>query len=308
MIKYLNEIIENNKELLNGLEIKKINVGFTNLVYSAGNKYIIKICNNKNNEKRFVNEINFYLKNENNHYIPKLYRYYISTKDTDYSYEIIKKVNGKSLYFVWHLFDEKKRKEIVKDICLMMKSFHSVKGEKYDWSLFIKEKLIKDLNNCMFNNLFTKVEKEKIEYVIEECPKYLESEEFGLVHSDIHFDNILIDDHNNLKLIDFETAIFAPIDYELDIFLRMCINPLKYSSEETEEFVKEEDYINIPNYLKEYYPEIFNFKYYEIRHLIYDLEANFRLLARFPDNKELKELVLNIVENCLKELSKKISR
>ena len=30
-----------------GFEIKKINVGFTNLVYSAGNKYIIKICNNK---------------------------------------------------------------------------------------------------------------------------------------------------------------------------------------------------------------------------------------------------------------------
>lgn len=54
------------------------------MIYSAGNKYIIKICNNKNNEKRFENEINFYLKNENNHYIPKLYRYYISTKDTDY--------------------------------------------------------------------------------------------------------------------------------------------------------------------------------------------------------------------------------
>lgn len=299
MEKYLNEIIENNKELLNGLEIKKINVGFTNLVYSAGNKYIIKICNNKNNEKRFENEINFYLKNENNHYIPKLYCYYISTKDTDYSYEIIEKVNGKSLYFVWHTFDEEKRKEIIKEISLMMKSFHSVKGEKYDWSLFIKEKLIKDLNNCNSNNLFTKEEQEKIEYIIEESSKYLESAEFGLVHSDIHFDNVLFDENNNLKLIDFETAIFAPIDYELDIFLRMCINPLKYSSEEIEEFVKVEDYINIPNYLKEYYPEIFNFKYYDIRHLIYDLEANFRLLARFPENLELKEIVLNIVNKLI---------
>lgn len=303
MIKYLNEIIENNKELLNGLEIKKINVGFTNLVYSAGNKYIIKICNNKNNEKRFENEINFYLKNKNNKYIPKLYKYYISTKDTDYSYEIIEKVNGKSLYFVWHTFDEEKRKEIIKEISLMMKSFHSVKGEKYDWSLFIKEKLNKDLENCNAHNLFSKQEKEKISFLIDNSSDYLSTEEFRLVHSDIHFDNVLIDENNKLKLIDFETAIYAPIDYELDIFLRMCINPLKYSSEETEELVTEEDYINIPNYLKEYYPEIFNFKYYEIRHLIYDLEANFRLLARFPDNKELKELVLNIVENCLKELS-----
>jgi hypothetical protein len=71
MEKYLNKIIESNKELLNGLEIKKINVGFTNLVYSAGNKYIIKICNNKENENRFENEINFYLKNKNNKYIPE---------------------------------------------------------------------------------------------------------------------------------------------------------------------------------------------------------------------------------------------
>lgn len=303
MEKYLNEIIEYNKNLLDGLEISKINIGFTNLVYSVGNKYIIKICNNKQNNDRFKNEINFYLKNNNNKYIPELYNYYIAENEDEYSYEIIEKVNGKSLYFVWHTFDEEKRKEIIKEISLMMKSFHSVKGEKYDWSLFIKEKLIKELNNCMLNNLFTKEETEKIEYVIEECPKYLSAEEFGLVHSDIHFDNILIDENNKLKLIDFETAIYAPIDYELDIFLRMCINPLKYSSEETEELVTEEDYINIPNYLKEYYPEIFNFKYYEIRHLIYDLEANFRLLARFPDNKELKELVLNIVESCLKELS-----
>ena len=107
---------------------------------------------------------------------------------------------------------------------------------------------------------------------------------------------MLIDGNDNLKLIDFETAIYAPIDYELDIFLRMCVNPLKYSSEETEELIKENDYINIPNYLKEYYPEIFDFKYYDIRHLIYDFEANLRLLARFPKNIELKDEVLKKVE------------
>jgi len=184
----------------------------------------------------------------------------------------------------------------------MMKSFHSVKGEKYDWALFIKEKLIKDLNNCNSNNLFIKEEKEKIEYIIEESSKYLESAEFGLVHSDIHFDNVLIDENNNLKLIDFETAIFAPKDYELDIFLRMCNNPLKYASEETEEYIKVEDYKNIPRYLKEYYPEIFNFEYYEIRHLIYDLEANFRLLARFPKNEELKDRVLMVINKIIKKI------
>ena len=241
-------------------------------------------------------------KNKNNKYIPKLYNYSISKNELDYSYEIIEKVNGKSLYFVWNLFDEDKRKKIIENISLMMKSFHSVKGEKYDWGLFIKEKLIKDLENCNLHNLFTKTEQEKINYIIEKSNKYLKAEEFRLVHSDMHFDNILIDDNDNLKLIDFETAIYAPIDYELDIFLRMCNNPLKYSSEETEEFVNLEDYINVPTYLKEYYPEIFDFEHYEIRHLIYDLEANFRLLARFLKDLELKEIVLKIIETIYNNL------
>jgi len=292
MEEYIKKIIKGNADKLKESEIKKINIGFTNSVYSVDDKYIIKICDNKNNEKRFKNEINFYLKNKNNKYIPKLYKYYLSKDKFDYSYIIVEKINGKTLYNFWHTIEEKKRKEIIKGISLMMKSFHSVKGEKYDWSLFIKEKLIKDLNNCNSNNLFNNEEKEKLEYVIKKCSKYLESEEFGLVHSDIHFDNILIDENDNLKLIDFETSIYAPIDYELDIFLRMCNNPIKYSSEETEKFIKIEDYKNIPNYLKEYYPEIFNFKYFNIRKIIYHLEANMRLLSRFNES-ELKNIILN---------------
>ena len=304
MEKYLKKIIEENADILNESKIYKLNIGFSNLIYSANDKYIIKICDNKNNEKRFENEINFYLKNENNKYIPKLYRYYISTNGTDYSYEIIEKVKGKSLYFAWHTIEEDKRKEIIKEISLMMKSFHVVKGKKYDWALYIKEKLIKDLKNCNLRNLFNEEEINEINYIIDNCTKYLYSEDLRLVHSDIHFDNLLMDENNNLKLIDFETTIFAPIDYELDIFLRMCDNPIKYSNVETEDLIKEKDYINIPNYLKECYPEIFDFEYYDIRHLIYDLEANFRLLARFYNNKELKDIVLNIVNKLIMLMKK----
>ena len=78
MEKYIKKIIKGNADILKETEIKKINIGFTNSVYSVDDNYIIKICDNKNNEKRFKNEINFYLKNKNNKYIPKLYKYYLS--------------------------------------------------------------------------------------------------------------------------------------------------------------------------------------------------------------------------------------
>ena len=130
---YLKKIVDDNDKIFKDIKnISKINVGFTNSVYSADDKYIIKICNNKENEAIFENEIEFYKNNIGNKYIPKMYSFYISTSNDDFSYEILEKIDGKSLYFVWHKFDENKRKKVIKEIVNIMKSFHSIKGESYD--------------------------------------------------------------------------------------------------------------------------------------------------------------------------------
>ena len=48
---YLKKIVDDNDKIFKDIKnISKINVGFTNSVYSADDKYIIKICNNKENE------------------------------------------------------------------------------------------------------------------------------------------------------------------------------------------------------------------------------------------------------------------
>ena len=93
------------------------------------------------------------------------------------------------------------------------------------------------------------------------------------------------------------------MDYELDIFLRMCNNPLKYASEEAENLVKIEDYQNIEKYFKEFYPEIYNVDNFEIRHEIYNLEANLRLLPRFPENNDLKKIIVEIMISLKKMLN-----
>lgn len=291
MDKYLDKIIGENSLLNRNMIITKADSGFTNTVYILDNKYVIKICTNKNNKERFNKEIKFYSDNKNNKYIPKLYSYYIS--EDDYSYEIIEKVEGVTLYNVWHTFSHEKRNKILKEIVNMMKSIHQNKGKSYNFALYIKNKLNSDITNIY--NIFNPKELNIFSKIINNLDKYFNTNDFRLIHGDLHFDNILIDQNNNIKVIDFETSLYAPIDYELDIFLRMCNNPFKYATLEEEKYINKEDYKNIPKYLKENYPEIFEFKYFEIRHLIYDLEANLRLLSRFKEDTELKNVVINIM-------------
>ena len=282
---------------------KKINVGFTNSLFSVDDKYIIKICKNKENENKFLKEIEFYKHNENNPYIPKLYSYHVSENEKDYSYIVIEFVKGKTLYNVWHTLDEKERKEVIENIVNLMKSFHSIKGKRYDWSNYIKDKLIHNFNFCREKNIFTSSELELAEYILKNMNKYLASNDFRLIHSDIHFDNIIMKEDKSLKLIDFETSMYAPIDYELDIFLRMCRNPLKYASEEEEKLIDINDYKMIEPYFRKLYPEIFEIHDFEIRNKIYDLESNLRLLPRFPENIELKDIVIKDLNDLKKYMN-----
>ena len=191
MEEIINKIIKLNSNLFGDNPIvEKINVGFTNTIYNVNNSFIVKICTNNDNESEFAHEINFYKENKNNDLIPKLY--FASTDKTDipYFYEIIEKVEGISLYNVWHTFSEDVREDIIRQLCDAMKQMHSVKGESYDWI---------DKNKNEFNSLYEKAKKLNIfndkEIVLldnaySKFDEYLKSDEFVLVHNDLHFDNI----------------------------------------------------------------------------------------------------------------------
>ncbi len=136
----INKIVQQNLLLFgNNPKIEKINVGFTNTIYKVNDDFIVKICTDSENESNFLREINFYKENRENSLIPKLY--YAST-DKDmipYFYEIIEKVEGVSLYNIWHTFSDKQREDIIKQLCDAMRKIHSTKGQSYDWSLVIKQ-------------------------------------------------------------------------------------------------------------------------------------------------------------------------
>ncbi len=141
--KIINIILSQNTTLFGiNPKVEKINVGFTNTIYNINDSFTVKICTNSNNENEFQKEIDFYKTNEENSLIPKLYYSSTDKKDIPYFYEIIEKIDGVSLYNVWHTFNEEQREEIIKQLCIAMKRIHSNTGESYDWTKKIKEQFV----------------------------------------------------------------------------------------------------------------------------------------------------------------------
>ena len=221
MQEIINKIVQQNKSLFGDNPIvKEINVGFTNTLYTVNDSFIIKICTDFNNEPKFNKEIEFYNTNKDNDLIAKLYYANTDKIDIPYYYEILEKINGISLYDVWHTFNEEQREDIIKQLCKAMKQFHSNKGQSYDWIKRTSDLFISSYSKAKELNLFTNEEQELLEKAYSKFGQYLHSNEFVLVHNDLHFDNVFYD-NGKIKLIDFERSIYAPRDFELDILYRM---------------------------------------------------------------------------------------
>lgn len=287
------DLIVRNNELLFGTNpiIEKINVGFTNTLYKINDSYIVKICTDIDNEEAFKKEISFYSSNKDNTLIPKLYYSSTDKKDVPYIYEILEKINGVSLYNVWHTYTEKQRENIIRQLCDAMKQMHNIKGRRYNWLEYMKKKFNLLYEQAKKLNIFNDGEQGLLNQAYSSFDKYLESNEFVLVHNDLHFDNILVD-NGKIKIIDFERSMYAPRDFELDIFYRMIRKPWKFASEETEKYTEISQYSNIMLYVNKYYPELINTPNLHERLRIYDMVYFLEQLIEYPELDELKNDVL----------------
>lgn len=292
MEEVINKIVEVNSTLLGtNPRIEKINVGFTNTLYSVDDRYIVKICSDINNEDDFKKEIKFYNSNKNNKLIPKLYFASTDKRDVPYLYEIMEKIDGVSLYNVWHTFSDEKREDIIRQLCEAMKRFHSNKSEAYDWAQMMKDKFSSLYDKAKEKDMISDDEVKVIDQAYSCFDKYLKSSLFVLVHNDLHFDNIFIND-GKIKIIDFERSMYAPADFELDILYRMIRKPWKFASEETEPYTSLEQYSNIMSYIEKYYPELVHIDNLYKRLAIYDMVYFLEQYIDYPKHDELKEDVL----------------
>jgi aminoglycoside phosphotransferase (APT) family kinase protein len=91
-----------------------------------------------------------------------------------------------------------------------------------------------------------------------------------LVHRDLHFGNILVDADRITALLDFEAAVAAPVDYELDQLARFVRRPALFLTDMPG--VGAEAFRGVWSGLRELYPELFHGPGLETRLAVYALE------------------------------------
>ena len=249
-------------------DIKKSVSGFTNITFFVNDTYVIKVINTFTKPEKLQKEISFY-KNVKLDFIPE---YVASGNIDDRDYLIIKKIDGVSLYYIWHMLNKEQRTDAVMQIANILNKFHELRGEFLQPKFIQKDWTEKWVNSFKLNIDILKKKGFDTTFLQTFLDTKLRDVFFEnkpcLIYNDSHFDNFIYD-NGKIHLIDFDRVLYCSIDYELLVIKMMVEKPEKFANEQAEPYVKFDDYKDIYSLFKKYAPNMFDFKNIDDRVFIY---------------------------------------
>ncbi len=103
-----------------------------------------------------------------------------------------------------------------------------------------------------------------------------------LVHGDVTFENVLWHDGEVTALLDMEWARPGPADLDLDILLRCAAHPQLHVAPAFEERTRAADYAEVPWWLGQAYPKLFDYPSQLDRVRVYSIAYDVRDLLTAP--------------------------
>jgi aminoglycoside phosphotransferase (APT) family kinase protein len=119
-------------------------------------------------------------------------------------------------------------------------------------------------------------------FVAERLPLF-SADRHVLVHTDLFGQNLLVEGGRLTAVLDFEMARLAASDLELDVPLRFCNWPHLPVPEEDEDLMRPEEFLRVPTWLAEVYPELFAMPRLRERMQVYAVMHDLRQSIQFPE-------------------------
>ena len=288
--------------------IERITYGYTNKIYSINGRYILKICTNERNRDNFKRASLFCQKYFGSINCPKVL---YSCLDTDNAWQIEEQANGENLFFKWNQLNKDKKEDIMRKICTELRKIHEIpvmeifksNFKPEDWKRKFEKDILKKIDSLESKGLNFVGLYERIKEYMTQNLEALDETDFRVCHTDMHFDNIMIDDDNNITILDYDRLRISSIDYELNIFNIMSKTPELVANDELKERVKKEDYSEILSMIQKDYPEMFKFDHLNERLNIYALKHYLGLLGIVKEKDRVINALMEIVgeKNLTKE-------
>lgn len=286
--------------------VANIEIGFTNKIYLINDRYILKVCEDENNEQKFEIEVFFYNFFQDKIPVPKISVFDKSKSIYGKFFMIYPKIEGDNLYAKWHLLSNEERKNIIKQLCDILRIINKSPYDEFanmfkiNFSDNWHDKILNQIQNSV-----EKIEQQKLlspEFIqvikkfVDDNHHFLKEQKLALVYWDAHFDNILVQDMKIVGILDFERTEVSSIDFILDIVKRMVEYPKKYMSEKFEKFAEKEDQAHLLDWFQEFYPELFEFENLNKRLDLYAVEHDLSTLIWYPNSKEVKQMIAKTVK------------
>lgn len=278
----IDEICKKN-HIFGNIVVKNTKFNSGRLFFS--NDYIIKLYPGIK-EKYFANEYYIYKNLHGKTFLPQLVDY----STTGEKYIVITRLKARPIFEVWNELTETERENAIKQISDILKQINSL--PTIDNNISFKEYLKSQFEeNVKGNHLNDELGKQVNSLFYNTINKISDDETKRLVYADFHFNNFLIDQKNKVYIVDFENLVTAPLDYQLNSIIRMCLDPRIEAHNDI--MIDEKDYITIPKYFKKYYREMFLNPNWKDRVKIYILINHLRTLKH---NKITSKVIEDDIE------------
>ena len=231
--------------------------------------------------------------------------------DTDNVWQIEEQVEGENLFFKWNRLTKNEKEDVMRKICKELKKIHEItvmdvfesNFKPEDWKNKFKKDIFKKIDSLKNKGMNFVDLYEKIKEYMAQNLEVLDKTDFRICHTDMHFDNIMIDDDNNIKILDYDRLRISSIDYELNVFNIMSKTPELVVNDELKEQVKKEDYSELLSMIQKNYPEMFRFNYLNERLNIYALKHYLGLLGIVKEKDRVINVLMEITDekNLTKE-------
>ncbi len=274
--------------------IKQITFGYSRMIYQINDKYILKIVTNPIKDNSTIKEVKFLLNNNALEFIPKVIFSDFTKKSFPYVFYLERKINGESLLLKWPLLKENEKQQILVQLLEKLDKLHSLDyNSHFDNNCL--DLLLKEYDNYLNRIIDSNIlNKEKIYYLYELkniIPKLFEGAKTGLIHGDLHFNNILVNANNEISIIDFEKIKRSFVERELDPINRMSRNPNSFNTN-SEIILTDYDFRNIMNFIKNNFETINNDKI-DDRLLFFDCLNSLMWLEKYPKYELYNDILFN---------------